>query len=118
LQCVDVVITDYSTINYKAVYFDRPLVYYLPDHEQYTEKDKGVGKEFWDDIAGNIAHNPSELVKALDECFEDDYMKKWKDKYSEIKNTIFDGRIADYEDITKSLLDCIETKWYIKSDNK
>lgn len=111
LREVDVVITDYSSICHTAVYFDRPLIFYWPDHESYLEKDKGVIKEFQNDIAGTIVYNPSELAKALEQCFQSDYLEQWKEKYAEIKETFFDNRVADYDDIAASLFTFIEKNW-------
>lgn len=111
LREVDVVITDYSGICYTAVYFDRPLIFYWPDHKSYLEKDKGVIKEFQNDIAGPIAYNPGELTRALDQCFQSDYLEQWKEKYAEIKETFFDNRVADYAEIAASLFNYIEKNW-------
>ncbi len=111
LREVDVVITDYSSICHTAAYFDRPLIYYWPDHENYLAKDKSIISEFKDDIAGEVAYQPDELIKAINECFSDDYMARWKEKYAEIKNVFFDDRVADYGEIAQSLFDYIRKNW-------
>jgi CDP-glycerol glycerophosphotransferase (TagB/SpsB family) len=111
LRHVDVVITDYSTLSYKAIYFDRPLIYYWPDHEKYMKKDKGLVKEFENDIACLITYEPSELMMALNKCLGDNYMEQWADKYAVIKENVFGGRISEYEDIARDLFECIKTKW-------
>lgn len=111
LRMVDVVITDYSSICHTAVYFDRPLIYYWPDHIEYVEKDKSIIKEFDNDIAGLVTYKPEELMMALNECFKDSYMIRWEEKYAKIKEVFFDNRIANYEEIAKSLFDFIQKNW-------
>lgn len=112
LREADVVITDYSSICHTAAYFDRPLLYYWPDHDKYIEKDKGVIKEFENDIVGYVAYNPKELIEAMNKCIDSDYMKQWSDKYTDIKNVFFDGRVAKYDEIAKSLFDYIQKNWW------
>lgn len=111
LREVDVIITDYSSICHTAAYFDRPLIYYWPDHKKYMEKDKSIIKEFENDIVGYVAYQPEELENAINKCFRDDYMLEWKDKYAEVKERFFDGRIADYGEIAQSLFEYIQSKW-------
>lgn len=108
---VDIVITDYSSICHTAVYFDRPLIFYWPDHESYLEKDKGLMEEFKNDIAGAIAYDPRELEKAIGQCFQSDYLAHWKEKYAKVKETFFDNRVADYEEIAASFFDFIKKNW-------
>lgn len=111
LREADVVITDYSSVCYTAVYFDRPLIFYWPDHESYLKKDKGLIGEFENDIAGMVTYCPGELEKALDQCFQSGYMEPWKEKYAEIKKQFFDNRVSDYDEIAKSLFEHIQTNW-------
>ena len=111
MRDVDVLVTDYSTVSQKAIYFDVPVIYYLPDHEGYLKEDKSVIGQFADDLAGDVAYNEKELQNKLDECFKDDYMHKWEKRHMEIKERFFDNRISDYENIVQSLLECIREKW-------
>lgn len=41
LEHVDVVLTDYSSVCFDAIYHHKPIVYYVPDLEQYMEEDRG-----------------------------------------------------------------------------
>lgn len=111
LREADVIITDYSSICHTAAYFDRPLIYYWPDHEGYIKKDKSIIREFENDIAGYVTYNPEELMIALNKCFEKGYMIRWEEKYKEIKKVFFDNRVANYKDIAGSLFDFIQNQW-------
>ncbi len=101
---IDVMITDYSTVCQKAIYFDVPLIYYMQDYHGYVKYDKSLIKEFLDDISGIVAKNEEELCNALELCMErEEYMNTWRDKYKAMKQKYFDGRISRYEDIVDSL---------------
>ena len=65
LKYADALITDYSSISYDFLIFDKPIVYYVPDLKEYQEQCRDFHKSFEDIAAGYIAHNKTELFQAL-----------------------------------------------------
>lgn len=111
MRDVDVLISDYSTVSQKAIYFDVPVVYYWPDNEGYLKNDKSIIKEFTDDLAGDVARNEMELQAKLKDCFSDGYAQRWEERHAEIRQRFFENRISNYEDIVSSLWKCMKEKW-------
>ena len=105
MRRIDIMVTDYSTVSQKAIYFDVPLIYYMQDYQGYIKHDKSLIREFEKDISGIAAYNAKELCNAITICIQRDvYMEKWRSKYQEMKQLYFDGRISNYEDIMESLI--------------
>jgi CDP-glycerol glycerophosphotransferase (TagB/SpsB family) len=110
LPYIDLLVTDYSSVSYDGVYFDRPIVYYIPDFEDYKAKDRGFMVNFESNIAGIKAENLNQLVHALEEGLSDRYFNhNILENYSKIKGIIYDGRLANYDYIAKKVLGMINS---------
>jgi CDP-glycerol glycerophosphotransferase (TagB/SpsB family) len=117
LREVDVIITDYSSVLYKAIYFDKSLVYYWPDHDKVRQLDMKVDNQFINNIAGTVTYNVAELIEAIEASLKSNYRDEWCKKYEEIRENIFDGQslgAESYERIAQSLFGCIESNSYKK----
>lgn len=55
LVCADVLITDYSSIFFEYLLLDRPIVFFVPDYEEYA-RDRGFYLDF-DSLPGYIVKN-------------------------------------------------------------
>lgn len=65
LVCADVLITDYSSIFFEYLLLDRPIVFFVPDYEDYA-RDRGFYLDF-DSLPGFIVKNNNidEAVRIL-----------------------------------------------------
>lgn len=64
LPCIDLLITDYSSIIFDAILLHKPVVFYIPDFEEY-KNDRGFYYEFDDYNYGKITYTFDELVIAI-----------------------------------------------------
>ncbi len=55
LVCADILITDYSSIFFEYLLLDRPIVFFVPDYEEYA-RDRGFYLDF-DSLPGHIVKN-------------------------------------------------------------
>lgn len=91
---VDVLITDYSSIFFDFLVTGRPILFYLPDLESYSDY-RGV---YFDvkELPGPIAANPEELGELVKELPET--AKLCSEKYQRIRKLVCakdDGRVCE-----------------------
>lgn len=96
LNSFDIMISDYSSIVFDFLLLDRPIVYLLPDFEEYKSKKGFVFSNIDAYMPGEKAHDFDSLLRALKNAFDR------PDQYStERKNVILnrfdytDGRSAE-----------------------
>ena len=65
LSIADVLITDYSSCFVDYALLHRPIVFYIPDKDDYVKYVGGMDKEFYDFLKYGCAYNVEELVNAL-----------------------------------------------------
>lgn len=71
LPFVDILITDYSSAIYDAMAFDKSVLYYLPDYENYANNERGFLCDY-QALVGNFgARNTSELMEKIQRVDED-----------------------------------------------
>lgn len=64
LFITDILITDYSSVIFEYSFFERPVVFYLPDLEEYKNK-RDIYYPLEDYLYGDVATNMKELVSAI-----------------------------------------------------
>ncbi len=65
LSIADILITDYSSCFVDYALLHRPIVFYIPDKDDYVKYVGGMDKEFYDFMEYGCANNVEELVSAL-----------------------------------------------------
>ena len=80
---VDIMIADFSSIFFDFLITDRPVVFYIPDNENYT-KNRGVYLDF-DDLPGPQATNYEQLKKEINRIITGK-KNKYLAKYKAMKN--------------------------------
>lgn len=98
---VDVVVTDYSSVVWDAVYHDVPVFFYVPDIEQYEKDDRGFILPKEEFIVGQVAYNTDEL-KELIRKYQNNYKSSVFSDYSKIKSKMW-GENTSYEMIWKAI---------------
>lgn len=91
LNCFDVMISDYSSIVFDYLLLDRPIVYLLPDYEEYKNKKGFVFSNIDAYMPGEKAHDFDTLLKALKNAFDR------PDQYADARKNVILNRF-DYTD--------------------
>jgi len=84
----DFLISDYSAIIYDFSVYEKPMIFYTPDLEEYEQK-VGIYFDYKTEIPGPICETEEELIACLKEnTFDLDKVKQFKHKYFQY----FDGK--------------------------
>ena len=65
LKYTDALITDYSSVYFDYLLLDKPILYYVPDLEEYQEKCRGFYRPYEELTAGIKTYNEDELINAM-----------------------------------------------------
>lgn len=106
LPHVSLVITDYSSVSADAIYFNCPVIYYIPDFDEYCANDRGLTDGFDKVTEGQKIFVPSDMLDATKTCFSisrDDMEKK----YERVKGVFFDGRHFSYDQQVRDIISSI-----------
>ncbi|MHA1626836.1 MAG: CDP-glycerol glycerophosphotransferase family protein [Candidatus Asgardarchaeia archaeon] len=101
LAAVDILITDYSSTYFDFLLLNRPIVFYVPDFDEYSKRRGFILEpfDFW--TPGDKARNVDELMEALNEAIErpDKYEKErlWmRDLLFEYKDGNSSERVVEF----------------------
>ena len=106
LPYVDLVITDYSSVSWDALYYNIPVFFYVPDIEKYENADRGFVLPKEDFLIGQVAYTSNELLNLLD-TYQNNYRASINCDYEKIKKKMW-GDNMNYEGIWKSI--CLRMK--------
>ncbi|MDD6792233.1 MAG: CDP-glycerol glycerophosphotransferase family protein, partial [Thermobifida fusca] len=67
LAAADALITDYSSVMFDYVLLDRPMIYYVPDYDDYVHHARGTYFSLAEVAPGPLAFTEEELFAALRE---------------------------------------------------
>jgi CDP-glycerol glycerophosphotransferase (TagB/SpsB family) len=67
LPYVDVVVTDYSSVVWDALYHKKPLIFYVPDFVYYRDEDRGFIMKPEEFLLGQVSYSIEELTEAVSE---------------------------------------------------
>jgi CDP-glycerol glycerophosphotransferase len=70
LQLADGVITDYSSLMFDYALLDRPLVFHVPDYDDYVDNSRGSYFDLASVAPGPLTRTPEELFAALSDLDE------------------------------------------------
>lgn len=98
---VDVVITDYSSVVWDAVYYDVPVFFYVPDIEKYENDDRGFVLPKEEFMVGQTAYDTDDLKNLLIK-YKDDFKSAVFSDYTTIKTKMW-GVNSNYETIWKAI---------------
>lgn len=88
---VDILMTDYSSIFFDYLLWEKPMIFFPYDLEYYKNEDRGLIFDYYEFTPGPKVFSLEELKKLLDnlEKFENDYKNKYFNKAQKIKNKLF-----------------------------
>lgn len=91
LKYMDAMISDYSSVYFDFLLLDRPIIYYVPDLEEYQVKCRSFYEPYENLTAGVKAYNEDELINAMQEVING------VDNYKEQRKALRD-RMFKYQD--------------------
>lgn len=95
LNVVDAVITDYSACAFESVIKKIPTYFYLYDIDEY-EKRRGLNIDLFKEMSSATDKEAKEILSKIDnERYNFEEMKKFKDKYIEIKEGSNTKKLAE-----------------------
>ncbi len=65
LNAVEILVTDYSSVYFDYLHLNRPIVFHVPDIEEYRERRGFILEPFRDWAPGEISCDVDELIEAL-----------------------------------------------------
>ncbi len=91
LHCIDMLVTDYSSIIYEFSLLDRPMLFYAYDLEHYAST-RGFHHDYYASAPGRVCRTVDELIDAI----EARDFEQWKvARYRAENFDIVDGHAAD-----------------------
>lgn len=96
LSCIDILVTDYSSVYFDFLIVDKPIVFYCPDIETYEEKRGFILKPYHRWTPGSKARNISELIESIESAIANP--DKYRDQREKLINILFkhkDGRASE-----------------------
>lgn len=65
MQLADVLITDYSSVMFDYALLDRPMIFHVPDYDDYVGSSRGSYFDLAEKAPGPLTHDSAELFAAL-----------------------------------------------------
>lgn len=65
IRDMDLIITDYSSVSWDALYHRLPVVYYMPDYEYYMNQDRGLVLKPEEFLIGPATYSTEQLYQTL-----------------------------------------------------
>lgn len=87
LKYTNALITDYSSINFDYTLLDKPIIYYVPDLEEYQETCRGFYTPYEEFAVGDVCENEKELLKAINDVTSN--IDNNKEKRKILRNKMF-----------------------------
>jgi len=81
----DYLITDYSGIAIEAAILDKKTFYYVYDYEKY-QQNNGLNIDLYSEMPGCVFKDAQEMVKKLAHKYNNEALKKYKNKYIDVAN--------------------------------
>lgn len=108
----DILITDYSSIYFDFLIYNRPILFYCFDYEYYLTQDRGFNFDYSNFTPGKKCKTFKELSSSLTSALlsPQDYQKKYKKQHDYVIKTVYNKKInysfRDMIDLWKSLRNC------------
>lgn len=103
IPMVDILVTDYSSIYQKAIWFDKPYSFYTSDLIYYTNKDSGLMNWFIDFASNQFCCDVESLKKDINIKLTSEYLINHQNDYLRLKKEYFNVEVTNYNSIYKML---------------
>ena len=96
IKIADKIITDYSSLAMEVSLLDIPIYFYTYDIEKY-EKNPGLNFTFKEEEIGKYqAIDANEVLKKIDEQYDENILKRFKEKYISVDTTKCTEKIVKF----------------------
>lgn len=65
-KIADIMITDYSSVMFDYLPLNRPMIFYVYDYEDYTQRERGAYFDLAKDAPGAICYTNEEVIKSIE----------------------------------------------------
>ncbi|MCM2466079.1 CDP-glycerol glycerophosphotransferase family protein [Methanoculleus oceani] len=87
LNAVDILVTDYSSVYFDFLHLNRPIVFHVPDIEEYQKQRGFILEPFRDWAPGETSTNVDELIGALTNTLADP--DRWESERIRLRGLLF-----------------------------
>jgi len=87
LSKVDILITDYSSIYFDYLLWERPIIFFPYDLEYYRDEDRGLIFDYYEFTPGPKVFNAKELEEVLSKGIND-FRRSYASNYSEVARNL------------------------------
>ncbi len=106
LPYITLVITDYSSVCYDAMAFDKPTFFFDSDYDHYLYDERGFLCDYKNEVEGVEASTSSELVMLIEKYFEDERYRTYvSDHVEKVKKLVLSKNKKTIDEIIKALYD-------------
>ena len=96
LSIADYLISDYSSVIFDFSIFEKPIILYTPDLEEYKEN-PGIYLDYENEIPGPICKNEDEIIKTIQkDYFSIEKVKKFKNKFFKYQDELSTERVVNF----------------------
>lgn len=100
LPYINLVITDYSSVCYDAMAFDKAVLYYAPDIENYTKNERGFLCNYWEMVDGYLSVNTDELKEQINLFLHDKaFNRSFNEQITKVKKEVLDKQPQSCKEI-------------------
>lgn len=108
LNSLNLIITDYSTIIYDAIYLQKKIILYIPDLEYYKKKDRGFLVDFPSFLSSSYTTKCTNLSVLIGDLKRNPELTEIEKKsYKKIFENKFGGNEVDISDLGNKIIDLI-----------
>lgn len=109
---VDIVISDYSSAAFDAIYKDIPMIMYTPDLEDFKNGDVGFVYDINYYCNPFIVYNLNDLISSIDRIYSGYYFNdQTSDAIQLIKSDFFENRESDYNQFWEDFQYTMKKEW-------
>ena len=103
LPHVDMIVTDYSSVSWDALYHRKPILFYMPDYDYYMNQDRGFVLSAEEFIIGSAAYDIEQMVDIL-KRYKDDFSKMIPENEEELIQKVW-GKETDCKEIWEKIVE-------------
>lgn len=104
---ISILITDYSSIMNDAMYYYKPIIYYIPDLNEYASNDRGFIMDPYLIMCGAITQNSEEFKKAVIGHFSKKNPIEIDEKYIGVREKYL-GEKNNLDEIWRTIINTVE----------
>lgn len=109
LHDVSVIISDYSSAAFDAIYLKKPVIMFVPDLDEYLNGPNGLLMDLRDLCPSLLATNQNELTQAIEDVLNGTYFNDIRNEtLNTMRKDFFSNKVADYNMIWKDITEAIQ----------